>query len=65
MHQWHGNLPSRKHADRKKILENFDPNRDLHTNSDGAFEWSPRADRSMIAQVANYFEQRVKDEVLP
>lgn len=61
-HLWHGNLSSRRHAERKEILANFNPHQDLITNCDGAWEWSPTADRTMIAQVNDYFVRRAAEE---
>lgn len=60
-HLWNGDRSNRRYDQRRRVLADYDPARDVRINADGILEWTganPRLERA----VAEYFAGRQEDE---
>jgi hypothetical protein len=61
VHLWHGDRNERFYAERRILLRDFNPLRDLHANKDGCLEWTDAADPALKRNVELYFSVRNED----
>lgn len=59
----HGTMHRRRYFLRHKLLEGYDPEKDVTTRPDGILAWSPDAAADLKERVANYFKTRDDDSV--
>lgn len=62
VHLWHGNRNDRFYAERRTLLEHYDPSTDIHISERGCIEWT-HAHPSLEKNVALYFLIRNEDGV--
>lgn len=59
-HLWHGHRANRQYDQRRQLLADYDPARDVRLNADGILEWTG-TNPDLEAGVAAYFSRRRED----